>query len=395
MIKSIPCPICLSESFESLIDFGSVPQTGTYLLDYEQKPQMTNLSFEFCTRCALIRRKSLNDEMHSYTYIDRITQHQMPNYVDLIIESLNQNEIDSDELIIECGSNDGAFLTILKQAGFSNLIGIEPSLYCANKSRSKGHNVIIKHLDYAESQMICKEYGQASVIICRHVLEHVQNPFDFLLAIQTLLKKDGILFIEVPNAHGITKKLFGHELWDEHLHSFTPENLSLLIQRAGFKVERTLLKSHQKSSHASNILQWCRPKITDNYQNPILVPLYPDVELCRSFADRWKLLCKQILNDLPNWQRPIICIGASHPQTNFLIFTGLGHQIDFLIDDDKTKIGRYLPVPKPVLIISSIQFINDNMYGTVVRTAFGYDDWMDRLVEPLIDAGIRIISPYD
>lgn len=392
MIKSILCPICLNSSFESLIDFSLVPRSGTYLYDQEQKPKMIHLSFEFCSNCALIRRRVFNDETYDYTYNNRVTAHQLPSYIDLILDSMHQYRDYCDNLIIDCGANDGTFLSALRQAGFSNLLGIEPSLYCADKCRSKGHDVVNKHLDYAESQQICKQFGQARVIICRHVLEHVQNPFDFLLAIRTLLKKDGILFIEVPNAHAITQKLFGHELWDEHLHSFTPENLSLLMHNAGFQVVETLVKPHLNTS---NILQWCNSNIANNVPKTTSMAMYSDVKLCRNFTDRWKSLCRQILDDLPNWPRPIISLGASHPQSNFLIFTGLGHQIDLIVDDDVTKIGLYLPVPNNVPIISSVQFLKNIIPCTVVRTAFGYDDWMNRLAAPVIDAGVRIITPYE
>jgi len=391
MMRPIACPNCLNSSFEPLIDFGIVPRSGSFLIDPNQSYPSVRLSFEFCPKCALIRRKSFEDDSYDYTHVGRSTGHRLPAYAIQIAEWFRQRGVGIDEFIVEVGANDGTFLDILTQEGFTNLLGVEPSRGCAAICHSKGHRVENVHLDQVEAIRITKQYGIARVIVCRQTLEHVPDPFGLLLAMRSLLCDDGILFIEVPDARGITHDLHGHDLWDEHLHSFTPENLPMLVYRAGFCVDETLVTPDRDTM---NIILWCSPGLAEDEHPRSSSAFSSDVQICRSFAGRWASLCEQILAELPNWRRPIGCIGASHPQSNFLLFTGIGQHVAFLVDDDPAKAGCHVPIPRPVPVISTDQFLDGKPPGTVIRGAFGYEDWMDRVCGPLAMRGVHIVEPY-
>lgn len=369
---TMTCPACSGSAFESLIDFGMVPHSGTFLSGPDRPYQMGKLSFEFCPHCALIRRQWPNENITNYANIGRTTSHCIPDYAAQIVESLKQQSIRAEELIVEVGANDGAFLDLLAQAGYTNRLGIEPSLVCASACSAKGHKVGNVYLDEREAIQMREQYGPAKVVICRHTLEHVPTPLKFLLAMKSLLCEDGNLFLEVPDSRSIICDMRGHELLDDHLHNFTQENLLLLMRRSGFRMDRTLVLSYRGTK---NILLWCRP----GFAEAGVLASSTDVQACRSFTGRWAALCERIQSDSANWPNPIVCLGASHLQTNFLLFTGLGRYIAFLVDDDPFKIGCYAPIPRPVPIISTDQFLNGNFSGTIIRAAFGYTKWMDKI----------------
>lgn len=71
------------------------------------------------------------------------------------------------------------------------------------------------------------------------VLEHVPNPVNLLKSAKSLLKKDGIIYIEVPDAK--VKKLgkFRDEFCVDHLHLFSLASISILSTKSGFKTELT------------------------------------------------------------------------------------------------------------------------------------------------------------
>ena len=386
-----PCPCCLNDTFEPLINLGAVPLSRLFLFRPEQPYTCVQLSFEFCTRCALIRRDLFDDQILDYTQVSRTTGHRVAGIPNSNWEWMGQRGVGADELIVEVGANDGAFMDVLAQAGYSNLLGVEPSQPCSAVCRSKGHRVESVYFNGAEANRIKERFGQARVLICRHTLEHVQDPFDLLLAMREVLNEDGILFLEVPDARGIIDALRGHELWDEHLHSFTSENLSVLLQRAGFRIDETRIQWHLGSA---NILMWCRPASPGVNAPASLSVSAGSVLSCRRYSSCWSKLCKEILEKLPNWPKPIACIGASHLQSNFLLFTGLGHHVNFLVDDDPAKVGRYVPIPEPVPVISTGQLFDGRHPGTIIRGAFGYDDWMDEVVLPLAANGVHVVEPY-
>jgi hypothetical protein len=249
------------------------------------------------------------------------------------------------------------------------------------------------HLNQTEANKILKKYGPASVVICRHTIEHVPNPYEFISSIRTLLVDNGLLILETPNSYNIIAELQGHELWDEHAYSFTDNNLVYLIKKLGFAPVNKETRSHQG---ARNILLWCR-LTNGNYKDTAPYQVNPiDSNYCQSFMPRWYVYCEKLLDASRLWPRPIVCIGASHPQVNFLHYTGLSPLIDILVDDDPLKIGRYAPLSHPTKIVSTNQLISAGslLPGTILRTAFGYSEWMDKICN-LFRKNALTINVYD
>ncbi|CAN5154329.1 hypothetical protein BH11PAT1_BH11PAT1_2480 [soil metagenome] len=98
------------------------------------------------------------------------------------------------------------------------------------------------------------------VIFALDIIEHVESPHLFLLELERILKKRGILFIQTPNINSIFER-FAKEKWfgyqdDTHLHLFTRKSLQFLLKQSEFsiltnqtfaapfpKVIRTLIKN--------------------------------------------------------------------------------------------------------------------------------------------------------
>jgi hypothetical protein len=386
------CAVCAGSSFESFVDFGTLPLSGSFLERPSQSYKTARLSFEFCQKCGFVRQTDAGNVCCDYKLVGRTTGHRLPPYAEnLIVRSFDEADICKDSLIIEVGANDGALADLLAGSGFSNILCVEPSFECSRVIRSKGHMCECLHLNSTTATKIRSQYGPAQVVVCRLTLEHVPEPYEFLTALGSLLTDDGTVFIEVPDGKIITEDLQGHILWDEHLYSFTRDTVVKLLQRAGFKVSRVMLRNYRSTR---TILVWANHGVSKQGQKNNSSNSVQFVDSCRSFAPRWHTLSQEILGAASKWPRPIAFIGASHPQSNFLLFTRLGHIISFLVDDDTDKVGRFVPVPQPVEIISSAQLLEDHISATVVRGAFGYDDWMDDICGHLSAKGVHIAEPY-
>lgn len=78
-----------------------------------------------------------------------------------------------------------------------------------------------------------KEKPPYDIVTCYYVLEHVQEPLQFLMNISSvLLKLSGVLIVEVPDF----MRYPDIALFPEHLQYFTPSHLEQLLSRAGFDV---------------------------------------------------------------------------------------------------------------------------------------------------------------
>ena len=74
--------------------------------------------------------------------------------------------------------------------------------------------------------------GKFDLILCRHVLEHVENPLQVLLDLKSLLKSNGELIIVLPIETNL--KPVNNEI-DFHLFSWTPRTAMNLLKAAKFE----------------------------------------------------------------------------------------------------------------------------------------------------------------
>jgi hypothetical protein len=128
------------------------------------------------------------------------------------------------------------------------------------------------------------------VILALNILEHVENPSQFLDTIQSNLSSDGVAVIQTPNYKALDFKIFRRTYWGgfhtpRHFYLFNHESLVKLIESSGLKVES------QKFIPAGpfwafSIISWFRTKFRMKsfgplYKSSFFIPLV----LCLSAFD--------------------------------------------------------------------------------------------------------------
>ncbi len=135
--------------------------------------------------------------------------------------------------VLDIGTSTGTMLDIFKEAGWETW-GVEPS-ESAKVARDKGHNIT---KGYFEETKLPKDYFD--LVIMNHTLEHLDDPLQILGKIHTVLKKGGIVYVDVPNAGGVASKMMGdrwpYKLPIEHKWQFTRKALSEFFVKSGFEV---------------------------------------------------------------------------------------------------------------------------------------------------------------
>jgi len=170
--------------------------------------------------------------------------HRDPNYLqDLrIIERLKP-----EGNFLDVGTNMGFFLR--HTAGRKwNVFGVEPSPSLSEMARKYfGLNVMTAYLAEAGFQ---DEFFDVVTMI--DVFEHIVEPKGMLRDIRKVLKKDGILFIKVPNGNynllklwmaKMTGNLGAYDIFDSHEHitHFTHATLNRILEDSGFRVDRVFI----------------------------------------------------------------------------------------------------------------------------------------------------------
>ena len=204
-----------------------------------------------CARCGMvyvsprIRETILHDSYNEEDYADFYRLKLIPS-LDYRREVLGRRKYDQISVYFSCpgtildiGCGLGDLLSVFKEKGWSCL-GIEFNKFAAGFAREKfGLNIIDRSVfdfDPAEAQFDC--------IMLWGVLEHFTRPMEVLEKVHQLLKKGGLLVLEVPNADSILVRYyerFGGYVdriieGDRHIMLFSVESLKEMTDRAGFKL---------------------------------------------------------------------------------------------------------------------------------------------------------------
>lgn len=139
----------------------------------------------------------------------------------------------NNKKVLDIGCSNGVFLDIFKKNKFITW-GIEPS-EIAKIATSKGHKII--YSDFEKAKLPTNYFD---VVVMNHVLEHLENSQKILIKIKEVLKKGGMVLIDVPNVGSLLSKILGSR-WpylvpDEHLWQFDKNSLTKIVKDAGFKI---------------------------------------------------------------------------------------------------------------------------------------------------------------
>lgn len=134
-------------------------------------------------------------------------------------------EIPYDASILDIGCAQGGLLTALRDLGFTNLYGIDPSQHCVDATARKGFNASIGYLG-------SRHTPKADLTTLSHVLEHVEDVRGALKSIQSPL-----LYVEVPDASRYAE--FENPFLDfnsEHINHFSLPHLLAALEYEGFHI---------------------------------------------------------------------------------------------------------------------------------------------------------------
>jgi len=139
--------------------------------------------------------------------------------------------------ILDIGCGTGDFLNVCSQKKW-NVFGVEPHKGAREISNQKiTSNNLYDSIESLEQRNINQKFD---VITLWHVLEHVPNLDNYILALKRLLKSDGILIIAVPNFLSFDAQYY-KSFWaaydvPRHLWHFSPKAIQLLFQKVNLEV---------------------------------------------------------------------------------------------------------------------------------------------------------------
>lgn len=115
------------------------------------------------------------------------------------IDALSLSMIPSNSYVLELGCATGFHTKYLKSKKKCTVIGNEIDKLASKEARKYAKKVIVGSLNTNEVWKKIKELGPYDVVFASSIIEHLDNPWDILRKIHTVLKPKGKLILTVPN----------------------------------------------------------------------------------------------------------------------------------------------------------------------------------------------------
>jgi SAM-dependent methyltransferase len=238
MCSKTKCPICNSSDIVQFLKIVNTSVHQNMIIKDKTSAKLVNkgnLNMHVCNNCTFIFNSEFDESKLEYGEFYDNTQdfsQLFIEYVDDEIEYLINRFRIYESRIVEVGCGKGNFLVKLAQKSNSFGYGFDPS-YVGNDEELGGRVKFVKAF-YDEK---CTDY-EADIIICRHVIEHIEDPIFLLNNIKKALKNtsNAIVFFETPCSEWILDNKIIYDFFYEHCSYFNKKSIIKTFEIAGFEI---------------------------------------------------------------------------------------------------------------------------------------------------------------
>ena len=292
-----------------------------------------------------IYNKAFNVELVKYTSDYNNNQCYSPffdAYIDNQIDWLIQKYLYNASTIVEVGCGKGDFLKRLAiKLPSCKFYGFDTSYIQNPDTEFSNLQIFNKYFDKNHLNF------QPDAVICRHVIEHIDNPANFLTMIRESIPDNALLFLETPDVNWILKNVAIYDFFYEHCSYFNQYSISKALNVAGFDVIEILNEFEGQYmwvvAKASNI------SFVDNNSCNDYDYITEFDYLMNKYADyvseRETAISKtaSALQRFKKSNKKIAVWGAGAKGTSFVnLFDKDRELVEYIVDINKNKQGKYV-----------------------------------------------------
>jgi SAM-dependent methyltransferase len=241
------CRLCQSHRVNAVVDLGFHPLADTFLSgDLQFGPEVSYpLQLGLCGDCGhVFTLYSVSPQeryqKHDYSYDSSNSTVAIQHFKEFCGAVLKDYSLPQDSLIVDIGSNVGTLLRHFSEAGYTNVLGVEPSGNISKLAVESGIPTLNEF--FGEKAVIrINEIGSVKILLGANVLNHADDLVSLLKTARQVLSPDGIFVFEVPYLLDLIQRTAFDTIYHEHVHYFGIKALVDCFRREGFsiyKVER-------------------------------------------------------------------------------------------------------------------------------------------------------------
>jgi len=351
------CRSCGNTKLKRVVSLGYQPLANNLLNKKEEKCELYPLEVNYCEECYNCQLSvSVNPKkmFSNYLYTSSTSKSFREHFVSASNKYIKDFKLNKKKsYIIDVGSNDGVALKPFKDLGFKKILGIEPAknlAKLANKNKIKTFN------GFLEKNNLSKIKKNADLILASNVFAHSDKLKEMAECMFKLLKKNGTLIIEVQYLLNTLKDLTFDNIYHEHYNYWSLISLTNFFK----KQSATIYRAEKINTHGGSIRIYIKKgnkiKIESSVKELIKEEEKFGINKYKTYQDFAKKVYKirdnirKNIFNLKSKNNKIIGYGSPAKATTALNFFGISNEIDYIIEDNKFKHGKFLPGMKiPIL----------------------------------------------
>ena len=358
--KQINCPICNSQNYE-------IVYKKRYKMWSKDKLLVWPAQQVICKDCGMIFTNPQPTKKTLERFYKSDMRYGEPSDFFRLsqIEFIHNNTSENCKTMFDIGAFDGMFLNIAKNKGY-NVFGIEPSEEGVHRAMEKYGIKIIK--GFFNEEFLNNFIDKFDIVTIRHVLEHIQNPTNFLKLTINITNPRKYLYIEVPDASRPFTDNIADFFSNQHIMHYTEATLKNIANILNLRV--VIVEKLQEIPIIRMVLK--NEKI-EKYS------LKNEYDINKQIMVGYKSRKQDFIQNLKSKIKPnikkIILYGAGMHTTQ-LLQTGLldNIKIDCIVDSNIKKHGilfegyevqspKILREKNITVLISSIPLINAHTFS--------------------------------
>ena len=299
------------------------------------------------------------------------------------------------DILLEIGSNDGAFL---KNFSKKKAVGVEPCKNLANITTKKGYKTFSNYWNVALAKKITKN-AKVDLIYSANTLSHIKNFSEIFKAINISLSDNGVLVLEDPSLLECIKRVAYDQFYCEHIYVFSTIALKKILDK--YKLE--IFDIDNLHTHGGSNRYYIKKISNKNFDisKKVLNNLKKEKKFGLNKFSTYKKFSKKvhlskkklnkILDTLIRKNKKIIGYGATAKSCTVLNFCKIKKEkINYFYDTTSYKIGKYLPGSK--IKIKKYKKLNRKTADYVFLGAWNFKDEIFRKEKSFIKKGGKFIT---
>ena len=354
------CRSCGNTNLRRVLSLGYQPLANNLLRKKEEKIELYPLELNYCEKCHNCQLSVAVDPkkmFSNYLYTSSTTKIFRDHFIDATKNYIKEFKLRPNKsFIIDVGSNDGIALKPFKDLKFKKILGIEPAknlAKLANKNKIKTFN------GFLNKKNMKKIKKNADLILASNVFAHSDDLKEMAECMISLLNKKGNLVIEVQYLLNTLKDLTFDNIYHEHYNYWSLTSLVNFFKN--YKIK--LYRAEKINTHGGSLRIFLKKDLKTKIEENVFRLLKEEekfgikkFETYKKFGEKIYQIRENViknLKELKNTNKNLVGYGAPAKATTALNFFGISDEIDFIIEDNKLKQGKYLPGVK-------IPIVNNN-----------------------------------